>query len=61
MADQRPAASEECPHADFLTAECEGWENPAEPLSIRVTCSNCGRHIDVRVEDPSLLDWEEGF
>lgn len=48
----------ECPHADSLTAECEGWENPAEPLSIRVTCTNCGAHIDVRVEDPSLLEWE---
>lgn len=50
---------DECSHADYLSAECEGWENPTEPLSIRVTCGRCGKHVDVRVEDPSLLDWGE--
>lgn len=56
----RPAV-EDCPHGpDNCTAEVEGWENPAEPMSIRIECNLCWGHIDVRVEDPSLLKWEEG-
>lgn len=52
----------ECAHGpDACVADIEGWENPTEPINIRVHCRRCGGHIDVRLEDPSLLSWEEGW
>lgn len=49
----------DCPHDAQLLAECEGYENPTEPLSIRVTCPLCNGHLTVIVEDVALLQWEE--
>lgn len=57
----RAPGDPDCPHADWLDVEAEGWEDPTEPLSLRVSCSRCDRHITVVVPDPSLLQWEDGY
>jgi hypothetical protein len=54
-----PVDSATCSHAGKLSVKCEGWDNPAEPLTIRVICDRCGSHVDVRVPYLSLLRWEK--
>jgi hypothetical protein len=49
---------EQCLHRGLMSAECEGYEDITEPLSIRVTCHDCHGHIDVAIEDIALMEWD---